>query len=264
MMVSKNSASICPIFSGGVATYLTPFLRQFFGSQREVCVPPEMNLIAQIHQAYGSFKVATPFLAEYGLLAQDVPSLFRQLLTMTFERARLGSDASWLLESSPENSRYFADLHDFFPDACFLHIVCDGRDVAASLLNVDLREPSTGRPLNRTEKLHTGVQYWLQGVEEGRVLPNLQRNPSPKFLEIRYEDLLVGEPALWKALEKILGFKLVRQNSPEIPHPQPETFLPTQVLWNPGKYREVLSIEEIKWLESELGSSLKSLGYCSE
>lgn len=87
------------------------------------------------------------------------------------------------LEKTPEHALYIADINACFPQARFIHLLRDPRDVAASLLEAGRSwgsrwAPSTARAAGR---------MWMDYVFNARsAAANL---PSSQFLELRYERL---------------------------------------------------------------------------
>jgi hypothetical protein len=87
------------------------------------------------------------------------------------------------LEKTPEHALYIGDINACFPEARFIHLLRDPRDVAASLLEAGRSwgirwAPSTARAAGR---------MWMDYVVNVRsAAANL---PSSRFLELRYERL---------------------------------------------------------------------------
>jgi hypothetical protein len=69
-------------------------------------------------------------------------------------------------------------LAAMFPEARFVHIVRDGRDVVLSLLEVDRDMPD----------LRTAARFWRDRVTRGRA--DGRRLGAERYTEVRYEDLL--------------------------------------------------------------------------
>jgi Sulfotransferase family len=81
-------------------------------------------------------------------------------------------------DKTPRHVIFIPELAQMFPEARFVHIVRDGRDVALSLLEVDKEIPD----------LRTAARFWRDRVmkarEDGRALG------GDRYIEVRYEDLL--------------------------------------------------------------------------
>jgi hypothetical protein len=77
-------------------------------------------------------------------------------------------------------------LAELFPEARFVHIVRDGRDVALSVTNIDEWGP---------KRIPGGARYWVQHVGAGRAAGHALG--ASRYLEVRYEDLVAdAEPVL--------------------------------------------------------------------
>jgi hypothetical protein len=84
-------------------------------------------------------------------------------------------------DKTPDYVVHIPALADLFPDAVFVHIVRDGRDVALSLIDVEWGVAT----------VTDAAEMWLSYVEAGRTSGRLLG--SDRYREIRYEDL-VAEP----------------------------------------------------------------------
>jgi hypothetical protein len=90
-------------------------------------------------------------------------------------------DARWWIDHTPVNLRYAARLAEIFPEARFLHIVRDGRAVAASVIPLDWG-PNT---------IVHAAPWWGERVSHGLAAETL---PGPaRALRVTYEEL-VREP----------------------------------------------------------------------
>lgn len=102
--------------------------------------------------------------------------------------------ASVVLEKCPEYHRVVGVIRTYVPEARFIHLVRDGRDVAASLLAASRGWGRRWAP----RRLSEAAAMWAAAVRNARAA----REGSP-YLELRYEDLLADTPA-W--LEKAIAF----------------------------------------------------------
>jgi hypothetical protein len=97
-------------------------------------------------------------------------------------------------DKTPEYIRHIDRLHTVFPEAKFVHIIRDGRDVCLSLTRYDYR----------MGVLSENAKYWAEwvaaGIESGR------RLPEDLYLEIAYEDLVVNAE---QTLRKVCQFLTV-------------------------------------------------------
>jgi hypothetical protein len=100
-------------------------------------------------------------------------------------------------DSTPTNLPHMVRIKRDFPEARFIHIIRDGRDVALSL---DRRGWSRPLPWDRDRSLLAAGLYWEWIVRRGREYGGLV---DPSYLEVRYEDLV---SATRDALARIAGF----------------------------------------------------------
>jgi hypothetical protein len=94
-------------------------------------------------------------------------------------------------DKTPHYVNHIDTLAGAFPDAVFVHIVRDGREVADSL-----REQRWGPP-----DLLLAAYAWRKGVTAGRT--SGERLRSSRYLEVRYEQL-ASEPT--EALTRVCAF----------------------------------------------------------
>lgn len=81
-------------------------------------------------------------------------------------------------DKSPSYIQHLPSLAELFPEACFVHIVRDGRDVVLSFLDADFGPGSV---------VEAALQWRdrvAQGTKTGRALG------SDRYVEVRYEDLV--------------------------------------------------------------------------
>lgn len=112
----------------------------------------------------------------------------------------LGSDprASYLLEKTPMHSYRLPEIAAVYPDAWFVHVIRDGREVARSISQV---------PFFQAPDPAAGADQWrrvLASVRDGR-------RSTPRFRELRYEQLLTDPDAVLSGLVRWIGL----DSSPE-------------------------------------------------
>jgi hypothetical protein len=90
-----------------------------------------------------------------------------------------GDPDVWI-DHTPHNIRWTKTLAAEWPDASFIHIIRDGRGVAASLMRLEWGPNSAYR----------AAHYWLEGLSFGLAA---EASLGPRCVRVHYEDL-VKEP----------------------------------------------------------------------
>jgi hypothetical protein len=165
-------------------------------------------------------------------------------------------------ENTPEHVLYLREIKRTIPEALFIHIIRDGRDVALSLDKKRWVQPFAWD--RKQGPLVCGL-YWEWMVRAGR-----KAGPSlgPDYMEVRYEDL-VQEPRqtlarIGQFIEHDLNYDHILQVGIGSVS-EPETSFPgdsTESRFNPvGRWKNNLTTEQLAPLESLLAPCLKALGY---
>lgn len=184
-----------------------------------------------------------------------------------------------LAEKTPRNSFIIPFLAQTFPDAKFIHIIRDGRDVTVSLAQKPwynnefngsiMREPggylcgSTPRfwveserssEFETTSNIHRGIWLWrryIEAAEKGIA----QLSPARKY-EIKYESLVTNPQ---EEVTGILDFLGIQEGSSRSIFKQK---LITQASVDSiGKWRSVLDKHDLEKIEREASVWLQKYGY---
>lgn len=97
-------------------------------------------------------------------------------------------------EKTPFYVRHLSLLATLFPEAKFVHVIRDGRNVAASLLEVPWG------PTTIAEAAGRWVDLVSQGREQGRRL-------ADRYLEVRYEEIVASPEPTLRAITAFLGIE---------------------------------------------------------
>jgi hypothetical protein len=164
----------------------------------------------------------------------------------------------------PDNVLYVEQVKRDIPNALFVHMIRDGRDIALSLKKMGGFTPLPWDN-NQTESLVATSLYWewmlRKGREQGRKFP-------ADYIEIHYEDLMTTPQA---TLGKLGGFldhdldyhriqraglgRLSETNSSFREEGGKEKLKPL------GRWKERLSPSEIAAIEGTVGDCLQECGY---
>jgi hypothetical protein len=164
----------------------------------------------------------------------------------------------------PDNVLYVSQVKADLPEALFIHIIRDGRDIALSLKKMEGFKPLPWNVGSSRDLLATAAYWqWMvrKGQAHGRKIPE-------DYIEIRYEDL-VSKPhetlaTLGRFLDHDLDYNRIQQaglgriretNSSfreEAAHSQIKPM---------ERWKERLSPQQVAELESLVGGCLQDLGY---
>jgi len=166
------------------------------------------------------------------------------------------------IDSTPTNVPHMLRIQKDFPDALFVHIIRDARDVALSL---DKRSWSRPLPWDKQKSLLAAGLYWEWIVRKRRQLGTLLK---PRYMEIRYEDLVQQPeetlPAIGNFLKHDLDYEQIQQASiGSVKKPltsfkeelQEGRFTPV------GRWKDRFPADQLLEFEKLVGAYLKELGY---
>lgn len=167
----------------------------------------------------------------------DYPSLVRSFL----EQKRR-ADRKPLVGATVH--RHYDRLLRIWPDARFVHLVRDGRDVALSTIAMGW----AGNVWTACEHWAAAEQLWK------RVAATL---PADRWIDVRYEDL-VRDPRA--TLERICAFIGIDYDDAMLDYPLRSTYrAPDPALAE--RWRQTLSAHELQLVEARIGDLLSERGY---
>jgi hypothetical protein len=176
------------------------------------------------------------------------------------EVARQGSAGRWAVYD-PDNILHIPTIKREVPDALFVHIVRDGRDIALSLTKM-----GGLRPLwwDRPRSLFAAGLNWQWTVRKGR---QYGKAFPDDYTEVHYEDL-VNDPKqtlgqLSTFLDHDLDYgRILRTGLGRVSDPNSSWGEETPAEFHPvNRWKEKLSPPEIAALEMMIGDCLEEFGY---
>lgn len=162
-----------------------------------------------------------------------------------------------------DNVLYMSEIKTDIPEALFVHIVRDGRDIALSLRKMGAFRPV---PWNRKAAgLQATALYWRWMVENGR---RQGRFFPDDYLEVRYEELVTRPEQVLENIGRFLGCDLdyaqIQANKLGRLRESNSSFRESGGASEStpiNRWKKLLSPEEIAALESLIGDYLQQSGY---
>ena len=172
------------------------------------------------------------------------------------------------IEQTPEMAFLVDVARRSYPEARFVHMVRDGRDVVCSLLDKRWLKPAANGRDDAGLPYGEHARFWVEPerrdefarVSDARRAAwvwrrylTAARSAESEFLEIRYEDLAGDRPRVASALASHI----------EAPAASLEAALAEAHAGSVGRFRTELSRQQLADVEAEAGELLRALGYTS-
>ncbi len=259
-----------PIFIGGAGRSGTTLLRVILDSHSRIACGPELKVLPSIAHLWTELQTTyAPFLAQSRVDPARIDHAFRALIEDLLAPLGRHEGKARVAEKTPNNIFFFPHLHRIFPDATFLHMVRDGRDVVASLLTMDWTTPD-GTPIDYTRDVRLASRYWARAIVAGRAFLAMSAGTS-RYREVRYEDLVDRPEACLRALFAWMGepwepavlsyYERQRELGDEssadaVTRPMHRASV--------GRWRSQLTAAERAAVKDEIGPLLRELRYCDD
>ena len=184
-----------------------------------------------------------------------------EFLQMVMQEVAHAQGAARWAECTPEHILFMQEIKQQIPDALFIHIVRDGRDVALSYARQGWSHPL---PWDRNDRLGVAGLYWEWLVRKGR---EQAKELGPDYCEIRFEDLIAKPQEtlaeLGSFIDHDLNYEAIqRAGIGAVTEPNTSFSVERRASFNPvGRWKTTITAEEIAALEELVGSLLTLLGY---
>ncbi|MFY9742676.1 MAG: sulfotransferase [Candidatus Sulfotelmatobacter sp.] len=176
------------------------------------------------------------------------------------EIARNQGVARWA-DCTPEHLLYMQEIKRQIPDALFIHLIRDGRDVALSYVKQGWTHPF---PWDSNYRLGVAGLYWEWLVRKGR---EQVQHLGSDYCEVRFEDLVANPQESLTQLESFIDHELDyerirRVGIGSVSQPNTSFSAETGASFHPvERWRTKMTAEEIAAFEEIAGGSLTQLGY---
>jgi Sulfotransferase family len=201
-------------------------------------------------------------------LVRDEQKHYVQFVVELFDLHGRAEGKPLVGEKSPGYVKHLATMHELFPQARFVHLIRDGRDVALSALAWKKAERSLGRyPTWQDDPLSTAAIWWEWHVRLGRET-GASLGPD-LYYELRYESL-VHDPD--EECRKLCGFLDVPYEEAMLRFHEGRTRtkpgLGAKASWlpvTPGlrSWRRQMPTQDVARFEAACGPLLRELGYAT-
>ena len=218
-----------PIFIIGNPRSGTTLLRLMVASHPGIVVPPECGFLIWWREKYGDWKSADADGVRLEEFLRDLAAS-KKIETWALDYAALAAAiravrpanyaalgslvyAAFAKQHKPEFQRWgdknnfhvkhVATLHALLPDACFVHIIRDGRDVACSYRQLARAKIQSAYAPKLPVDIAAIAEEWRTNLETVR--RDFAALPAAQKHELRYEDLVRQPEATLRGLCAAIG-----------------------------------------------------------
>lgn len=175
------------------------------------------------------------------------------------ETAHLQGVERWA-DTTPDHLLYIRQIKREIPNALFVHILRDGRDVALSYVKQGWAHPL---PWDPHEHLSVAGLYWEWIVSSGRAAG---RTVGADYYEIRYEDLVKSPRETLRGLGNFLGQELdydhiLRVGIGAVRAPNSSFGGASDAFHPVGRFTGKMTPQQLADFETLVGKYLQELGY---
>lgn len=259
------------VFAGGAPRSGLTLLRALVNAHPRIFSGPDHGTLPGLPLQWRDFAANLGELhaQAFGLSAQTVRENFAQVLSALIDQSPAAKASDLVVEKSAMNVLIFEDLAALFPDAKFIHVIRDGRDVAASLLARNWTDPRSGAPLPHVADAAAAARYW-NGLASLGLKAQQTIGDDKRFYVLRYEGLVTRPKRTLRELFAFLGvpfdaavFDFHKQDTPLIGTERDSAALLRQPITGArvGRWRKALSEPQRQSVETLCAPMLKAFRY---
>jgi hypothetical protein len=251
---------------GGCGRSGTTLLRRMLGASRRLVDGPESYLLLPVPLRTDSLEERYS-LQPGRLRGLDVTN--RWSFVEAFQRLVTGGKENvYWLDKTSRNVHCFKHVAERFPEAAFVHLVRDPRDVVLSLRTHPMLSRTWGRPrpTGWSQPWEACIDRWTLAVSDATSAAN-----SIELITVRYEDLVAEPRTALKSLCESLQIEF--EESMVAPgdrksHPNERRYMPnnkralgTLTAGRVGRWRSELPIDIRRVIEERLASYMARYAY---
>jgi hypothetical protein len=248
------------IVIGGTPRSGTTLVRRILDRHPNLCCGPETSILLpgglRVDQVASAYRWPAP---ELRRMMADSPSqgAFVDGFAARYREQR--GRPRWA-EKTPLNVLCFDWVLERFPEARVVHVVRDGRDVVCSMRQHPDRRWVDGQEVKelRPQSVDSYMRRWVRDTQAG-----IGRRDDPRYVEVRYEDLVHDPEQVIRRLLEALGEPwapdiLVEKTPSGGKRAHANSRITTGSL---GRWRQDLTVDEQRRVQAIGGALLERLGY---
>ncbi len=195
-----------------------------------------------------------------GAIAAEAPQTLPDAIRSVMRCYATVEGKAWYGDKTPGYVTQIGELAGMFPEAKFVHIIRDGRDVANSYLERDEWGPAS---------MAEAAFYWRSRVGRGRAA-GAALGPS-RYTEVRYEDMVDDPEGTTRRLCDFLGLAYQpqmleyhlrgREFAASTKHPEAFSGLDKPVTKGMRDWRSEMAPDNVALFETIAGDLLQDLDY---
>jgi hypothetical protein len=247
------------------AQWIPEFYKQRTGLTPDGVVTPELIPLLRAHPKFRNLGIDPGELDR--LLEPDQPPRYADFVSRLFDACGQAQGKPLVGDKTPNCVRQIHVLHALWPQAKFVHLIRDGRDVCLSVLDWKRKAPRLAElfPTWEEDPVTTTALCWERDMAKGRVKG--KRLGPALYYEIRYESLVSRAP---EEVEKLCAFLGVPYQGAMLEfhrgRTRSEPGLSAKEAWlpiTPGlrDWRSQMPPADVERFEAAAGGLLVELGY---
>jgi Sulfotransferase family len=191
------------------------------------------------------------------------PQTYAQFVGTLFDHVARSRGKHLAGDKSPDYALHLATLHDLWPEALFVHIIRDGRDVALSML--EWQKGASQFSTWRADPLTTVAVWWDWHVRVAR--ETAAAFETSLYQQLRYEALVANPEQTCRELCRFLALPfsgdMLRFHEGRMPrNGDPHA----KQVWRPvttqlRRWRDQMAVDDVAKFEAAAGDLLEELGY---
>lgn len=268
--VTDSDISQSPIIAiGGCGRSGTTLMRVMLDTHSQIAAGPESHLFLptaiDIESLAEKFDLPVEDLRRAHEGASSRTAFIEAFQAMYTQR----TGKTYWADKTARNIHRIGHIFEHFPEARFIHVVRDGRDVVTSLRTHRKRKKVDGeiRETGYRMPFEDCTDRWNLAIEDAKPFQG-----DPRYLEVRYENLIHETRA---ALMQVCGFVGVRYeeammefHTVDTPSRDAKRFFIQNIeatqpksYASAGRWRRDLSPEQLKFILPRIAENLRYMGY---